>query len=148
MAAIDALVSAILDDVKTNLTSWPVVWPNEQFDPASPPSGGGHLSGFAANVDHVLAQVTIFAASQETHGGAGAGRSRDGAAEFFARTARGKGPKAATVIAKTIEARYRTPLKLLDEVEFGTPMSDEIGEVDGWYVWRTRCPFYQITLAA
>jgi len=144
VSAVHEVVGAILDDLNVNFVSFPVVWPNETFDPADPPSAD-HLSEFDANADHAIAQVTFFDAVQETHGRTTGGRSRNGELALFSRTARGKGPGAACEMAACFEDHFRARQLLSGEVDFGEPLSDEIGEIDGWYVWRTRCPFFQIT---
>lgn len=145
MSTPSEVCAAILADIESGFTEFPVVWPNETFDAASPPTSG-HLGGFAADADHAIAQIAFLASSQESHGRTTGARSRDGELTFWSRCKRGLGPKAAADMAGLFEARYRANNSLLSgELDFGEPLSEEIGEVDGYYMWRTRCPFFQLT---
>lgn len=137
MAGYDVAVAAVLDDLRTNLTAFPIVWPNEQFDPANP--GGS----FPANGKHAAIAIETLDAAQEGHGNAGGARSVRGEFHFICRDAKGVGPRDSMAVAATIGDYLRA--KTVGELKFLEPILEELGGEAGWYEWRCRVPFLHVT---
>lgn len=142
MAGYDTAIAAFLDDIETNLTGFPIVWPNEAFDPANPI---GRFAAFPANGKHALLSIETMDAAQEAHGTATGARSVRGEFQFECRAAKGKGPAEAMGAAATIGDYLRAKSLASGELRCLEPVLEELGEDAGWYSWRCRVPFLHLT---
>lgn len=138
MSNSQAVLDAILTKVTSLTSAFPIVWPNEKFDPQAP---AGRFAAFAAGTDFAVVDVQFFSVDRTTHGSSGL-RSRVGEVIAAAHGPGGEGPGRAFEIAEVIAAGLRDVALLSGEVQFNEPVVTAVGEDDdGRYIALVRCPF-------